>query len=313
MMWLELRKHDYKYNDGWNFTESVWAPTKKENGQKWPFWYLVNNVIKGDIIFHLKEIQNEKVFAGYSIAKTDGYITNNLPTDKEHLWDFSKDFFKVKLKDFKSFDPVVKLSDFFEKNNSILREKFKNKEEKKLFYVIQNNKLQCLNGAYFSEFDDVFSLLLTKDYETVQRHKTVNNNAITGITYKELAQRVGQQVFSENVKKNYGFKCCFPNCEVEGKDFLVGGHIARWADNESLRGNTENGLCFCLMHDKAFEKGYFTLEEDFTVVITSSEINKRHWLKNILEQGKNLEIKPREINPSIEALKEHWNRIGYKN
>ena len=313
MIWLELRTQDNKYKKGWNFSESIWAPILKENGSRWPFWYLVNNVIKGDIIFHLKHVNGEPFFVGYSIAGTDGYITDSLPTDEKHLWDFSKEYFKVDLEHFQYLNPTIKLLDFFEKNDIVLRDFHKNKGTKNLFYVIQNDKLQCLNGAYFSEFDEIVSLLLVKDYETAQKSIARNNNVITGVTYKELAQRIGHQEFSENVKKNFRFKCCFPNCDVEGRDFLISGHIARWADNESLRGSTENGLCFCLMHDKAFEKGYFTLNEDFRVIITNNELHRRPWLNNLLTNGENVEIKPREIDPSIDALKEHWDRIGYKN
>jgi hypothetical protein len=311
MIWLELRTQDNKYKKGWNFSESIWAPTLKENGIKWPFWFLVNNVIKGDIIFHLKQHNNEMAFIGYSIASTDGYITNSLPTDEKHIWDFSNDFFRVDLENFQYLNPTIKLLDFFEKNDNVLRDYHKNKGKKYLFYAIQNNKLQCLNGAYFSEFDGIISLLI-KDYEAVQKDEIIKNNVTTGVTNKELAQRVGQQMFSENVKKNYGFKCCFPHCDVEDKDFLVSGHIARWADNEDFRGNTANGLCFCLMHDKAFEKGYFTLNEDFNIIITNDEIKEHYWLNSILEHGENHEIKPRKIDPSIDALKEHWKRIGYK-
>jgi hypothetical protein len=67
------------------------------------------------------------------------------------------------------------------------------------------------------------------------------------------------------------------------------------------------------MHDKAFEKGYFTLNEQYQIVIVNSEINNRQWLRNILVSGANLEIKPREIDPLIEALHDHWQRIGYGN
>jgi len=312
MIWLELRTQDNKYKKGWNFSESIWAPTIKEDGKKWPFWFLVNNVIKGDIIFHLKKKNNERVFIGYSIASTDGYITDSLPTDEKHTWGFSKNFYKVDLENFQYLNPVIKLSDFFEKNDIALRDYHKKKGKKNLFYVIQNNKLQCLNGAYFSEFDGIISLL-SNNYEAAQKNNTIKEDVTTGVAYKELTQRVGQQLFSENVKENYGFKCCFPNCDVEGKDFLVGGHIARWVDNEDLRGNTANGLCFCLIHDKAFEKGYFTLNENFKVIIKNDEVKKRYWLNNILKYGENHEIKPRKINPLIEALKEHWKRIGYKN
>jgi hypothetical protein len=65
------------------------------------------------------------------------------------------------------------------------------------------------------------------------------------------------------------------------------------------------------MHDKAFEKGYFTLNEQYQVVLVNADFCNRQWLRDLLEKGQNLEIKPRQINPLIEALHDHWQRIGY--
>ena len=53
--------------------------------------------------------------------------------------------------------------------------------------------------------------------------------------------------------------------------------------------------------------------KNFNVIITNSEKQKRPWLNRMLKYGENIEIKPRKIDPAIDALKEHWDRIGYKN
>jgi hypothetical protein len=318
MIWLELRANNRTYNPGWNFSESVWAPTQTQTGSEWPFWNLINQVVKGDIIFHLRKINRDKRFVGYSTALTDGYLTNISPTQEQHEWDFIQTYYKAELTDFRPLNPTVPLSDFFTNNNQELRDYFTtNKERRKnkqrLFYVIQSGRLQCLNGAYFSEFDGLLPSMLVKNYSVTRETNQIVQNVNTGVSVREVEQRVGHQEFSDNVKKNFNSQCCFPGCEVEGRGFLISGHIARWADNEPLRGHTGNGLCFCLMHDKAFEKGYFTLNEQYQIVIVNSEINNRQWLRNILVSGANLEIKPREIDPLIEALHDHWQRIGYGN
>lgn len=313
MIWLELRTNNTTYYPGWNFSESVWAPTRKANGSRWPFWGLVNEVVKGDIIFHLRHIDNVKQFLGFSTAATDGYLTHSLPTGNPHDWDFSQAFYKVDLENFQPLEPIVDLSDYFNDNDAALRTYFNNREDKHLFYTIQNNRLQCLFGAYFSEFGDQLPRMLVERYAIDRDRIVVAGNANTGVTTREVEQRIGHQEFSDNVKRNFNHKCCFPNCPVEGKNFLVSGHIARWADNETLRGDTSNGLCLCLMHDKAFERGFFTLNENFRVVIVNPYFGNRHWLANLLQAGENLEIKARQINPSIDALRNHWQRIGYEN
>lgn len=317
MIWLELRKENKVYNSGWNFTESIWAPVKTKGGRDWPFWSLINKVVKGEIIFHLRSIKNDKKFVGYSIAATDGYLTHSLPTNKKHKWDFTRSYYKVDLKDFKTLTPEIALEDFFKINYESLINLFKNNKskrvnKKRIFFVIQKNRLQCLNGAYFSEFDDTLPQMLIDEMGSFENNRNVPLIINAGVHIREIQQRIGQDRFSTNVKLNYNYKCCFPNCEVEGRGFLIGSHIDRWKDNESLRGHTGNGLCFCLMHDKAFEKGFFTIDENFCVVLVDKTIKKTSWLNELLSPSENLEIKSRKINPSLDAIKSHWERIGYK-
>jgi predicted restriction endonuclease len=83
--------------------------------------------------------------------------------------------------------------------------------------------------------------------------------------------RIGQKKFADTIKGLYQNRCCFPGCGVADPRFLVASHIARWSDNEALRGHTGNGLCFCLMHDRAFELGLFTLDGRRNVFLNPRE------------------------------------------
>jgi predicted restriction endonuclease len=316
MIWLELRTHNHVYSPGWNFTESAWAPIKKKKGGTWPFWTLVNNVVKGDIIFHLKHVGADKRFLGYSTAVSDGYLTYESPSDEDHDWNFSESFYRVDLDNFQPLVPSIRLIDYFSENEIKLRDfyninKLSGPKKKRLFYTIQSNQLQCLFGAYFSEFDEQLAEMLTKELRSTLKVPQIHSTTNTSTILKALEQRIGQQKFSDNVKGNYNYKCCFPGCKINDPSFLIGGHIARWSDNENLRGNTANGLCFCLMHDKAFEKGFFTLDSNYRVVLIHKRIRSK-WITDFLILGENLEIKPRQINPLLEALENHWERIGYK-
>jgi hypothetical protein len=82
----------------------------------------------------------------------------------------------------------------------------------------------------------------------------------------EIRRRVGQEIFSGQVKANYGWKCAM--CGIDNLDFLVAGHINSWAEDEANRMNPANGICLCVLHDRAFERGYFTLEDDLRVVVS---------------------------------------------
>jgi hypothetical protein len=317
MVWLEMRSNNMRYNPGWNFSGSVWAPEKNQKGRDWPFWSLIAKVVIGDTIFHLRDVGGEKLFAGYSTALTDGYLTDDVPTGQNHEWDFSQRYYKAELGDFKEFEPKIILSTFFANNNEELRgffgeNRLRRLDKKHIFYVIQRGRLQCLNGAYFSEFDGVLLRLLIGGYAETRNEPVIAQAVNTGVTLREVEQRVGHQLFSDNVKENFYSRCCFPNCEIEDRAFLISSHIARWADNDTLRGYTSNGLCLCLMHDKAFEKGYFTLDEAFRVRLVRRNIGRRAWLINFLNQGENQEIKQRRIDPLLEALRDHRTRIGFE-
>lgn len=314
MIWIELRTSEKTFEQGWNFSESVWAPTLKENGHKWPFWTSVRNVQKGDLIIHLRHAGKTKQFIGYSVAGTDGYPTNQIPTSDSYVWDYSTSFYKVDLVNYQALPIPIALSSFFFTNNSILREHYKKNKSKRerahLFYTIQKGKLQCQFGAYFSELDEKLVGLLVKKLDSTRRDPKVTEQVETGETLKKFKARIGHQEFSANVKKNFKYQCCYPNCKVEGRYFLVGGHIDRWCDNEDLRGDTSNGICFCLMHDKAFERGYFTLDKTYRI-IRNPKLNDIEWLNDFLDLSVGEEIKKRQHDLSIKALKRHWKRIKF--
>ena len=313
MIWLELRKNNRNYNQGWNFTQSVWAPTLKKDGSKWPFWYLINDVKKNDIILHLQNIAGSIHFSGYSSAIADSYTTQAKPTTEKHEWDFIDSFFKVDLHKYKKFQTPIPLASFFHTNDQQLRDyflenKILKKYKKRLFYVIQRQKLQCLNGAYFSEFDENLSDLLI---EQIDRNPNIEVEVETSESLSYLKTRIGHRQFAENVKRNFNYQCCFPKCKIKGRGFLVSGHITRWADNIELRGETKNGLSFCLLHDKAFEKGYFTLDSRLNISVIKENLEDNSWLTKFLNNGNLLRIKHSHLNPTIEALEGHWLRIGY--
>lgn len=319
MIWLELRTNIREYDSGWNLFESVWAPTRnagggKAGGKKWPFWNLVDNVRDGDMIFHLVKTSKGRRFEGVSYASGDAYTTAQKPA--LDIVSSSGFFHRVELKDYQKFHKPILLSTFFETYESELRQfysanKMRKRGKRKLFYVLQSGRLQCLNGAYFSEFDEkLIDYLLSENVEKTSVN--LMNNVDTYEALNLIRSRVGHCQFSENVKRNYGYKCCFPDCDVQGRAYLISGHIARWSDNKLLRGNISNGLCLCLMHDKAFEKGYFTIDEKFQIVVVDENCHNDKWTREFLSIGAGKPIKARQQNPSNDALVEHWKRIGFE-
>ncbi len=296
----------------WGFANCVWSPTRKENGSKWPFWSKVVEIRQGDVVIHLKGAQPNARFVGYSIAESDGFETNKRPP-KPGQWDFAPTFYRADLKDYVPFHTPVALSDVFASRAVELRAYFDvNKESqhpKNIFYVWQNEQWQCLNGAYLSEFDDeLFSIIFPSlDNESNGVGKKLLT-VETGVQIGILKSRLGQARFSAEIKNAYGQRCCFPGCDIDDSRFLVGSHIARWSDNEVLRGNLGNGLCLCLMHDKAFEIGIFTLDEKRRVFLSPREARSPTSITRSLLTSHGQEISSASVSPLDDALLEHWIR-----
>jgi putative restriction endonuclease len=156
---------------------------------------------------------------------------------------------------------------------------------------------------FHSLFDNLFvPSPSTKPGDNIKRVQT-------GTQIATINARIGQSAFSESVKELYGEKCCFPGCTISDVRFLIASHIARWTDNEQLRGELGNGLCFCLIHDKAFEIGLFTIDSNFRVYVNPKQINQSNLASDLKAQhGKAITLG--KILPLKPALVEHWTRVG---
>lgn len=137
-----------------------------------------------------------------------------------------------------------------------------------LFFVSQAGRLQCQNGAYLSEVDsELAQILFGESLDGAIVDGEGLTDLVTGEQAGGILSRIGQEQFSRSVRQNYGGQCCFPECKVDDRELLVAAHIARWADAPKLRGSIANGFCFCALHDRAFEAGYFTVTADGTVFV----------------------------------------------
>lgn len=269
-------------------------------------------VRKGDTVFHLCGGSGKAVFAGLSTASSDGYITDQSPDNR-------KNDYRVDLENFVKFNDPVALKDLFKiKKKPLKAYFFKNRSKsrfsrEKLFFAWQNKKLQCQNGAYLSAVSKklltiIFNIKVVRSSSNVE---VIPSLSKTGTTLRLAALRIGQSDFSENVKVNFSYKCCFPNCDVKDSRFLIGSHIARWSDVPSLRGQTANGLCLCSFHDRAFELGGFTLDKNRRVKVSNRSENK--WLREKILSAEGLSIrKSKSITPSLQALRHHWKRHGFR-
>lgn len=90
----------------------------------------------------------------------------------------------------------------------------------------------------------------------------------TGADKIALAKvRVGQGFFRKAVLSAYDNKCCITGLSVP--DLLVASHIVPWRIDEKNRLNPKNGLSLSMLHDRAFDLGIITINEDMTVRVSN--------------------------------------------
>lgn len=85
-----------------------------------------------------------------------------------------------------------------------------------------------------------------------------------------------QKAFAEAVKDNYGYRCAITG--IEAKDFLVASHIVPWSVDSNIRLDPSNGICLSLMVDRAFERGYLLIQDDFSIRVDWAKVNNDYSL-----------------------------------
>ena len=96
--------------------------------------------------------------------------------------------------------------------------------------------------------------------------------------------RINQGIFKERLLHRYNH-CCL--CKVSEQNFLIASHIKPWKDSdENERLDVDNGFLFCPNHDKAFDRGYISFDNEGNILISGQldDVNKR--FLNIYEDMK---------------------------
>jgi len=121
-----------------------------------------------------------------------------------------------------------------------------------------------------------------------------------------VRQRVGQDRIRKAVLENYGCQCAF--CDIQDAGMLIASHISRWADDPEGRGDLTNIISMCRFHDVLFEKGYFSLADDGSILkkqVIQGEITR-------LLLDRTCELKPPYLYaPSPIFLQKHRARTGF--
>jgi predicted restriction endonuclease len=122
--------------------------------------------------------------------------------------------------------------------------------------------------------------------------------------------RLVQSFFRRSVLASYGYRCSF--CTLEVRGLLTASHIVPWNVSEQLRADPRNGLCLCSLHDRAFDRGLMSVDEQLRLIL-SARLRKKN--PSSVHKTAFLELEGERINlpgrflPDGKALEYHRSSI----
>ena len=127
----------------------------------------------------------------------------------------------------------------------------------------------------------------------------------------QTTARVGQSFFRNAVLSAYNGKCCITG--LSDKRLLVASHIIPWREDESNRLNPRNGLLLSMLHDKAFDLGIITINDDMTIRVTKKDVVHDNYFKSSIEfyDGERITL-PEKFQPQTDFLTYHRDNIFLK-
>lgn len=128
----------------------------------------------------------------------------------------------------------------------------------------------------------------------------------TGETRRVVTeQRIKQHFFRRAVLSSYRGRCCMSG--LSESRLLIASHIVPWSKDKANRLNPSNGLCLSALHDKAFDKGMLTLDDDFRVVLAPRIVRSDEpFIRDVLQPlaGKQIAL-PERFVPDRSFLATH--------
>ena len=81
--------------------------------------------------------------------------------------------------------------------------------------------------------------------------------------------RIGQRFFRTAVMSAYNEQCCITGLAIP--QLLIASHIVPWRDDAANRTNPQNGLLLSSLHDRAFDAGLITINDDMTIRVSRQD------------------------------------------
>lgn len=127
---------------------------------------------------------------------------------------------------------------------------------------------------------------------------------------RSVRVRLVQRFFREAVLSSYNFSCAV--CKIAVPQLLNASHIVPWSADKVRRADPSNGLSLCALHDRAFDRGLMTIDEDLRVVVAGevkvANAPKLHKVGLLEIEGKRI-CRAERFEPDDEALAYHRENV----
>jgi predicted restriction endonuclease len=173
------------------------------------------------------------------------------------------------------------------------------------------------DAAIFNEFTHNWAALAAESEEARERlrlrFETAQDpieplTAPAGPTDAARTVRVRrvQGLFRATVLASYDFTCAISGINIP--DILVASHIIPWSREESRRLDPRNGIALSALHDRAFDRGLISFDENLAVIVSPRLRVARptaiHRCALLDIEGRQLRM-PSRFNPDPVALAWH--------
>lgn len=130
-------------------------------------------------------------------------------------------------------------------------------------------------------------------------------------TVVQAKARRGQEFFSDAVHNAYGGRCAVTGLSVRA--LLTASHIIPWAKSEAHRLDPQNGIALNALHDRAFDRGLITFDDDLRLVC-STTLTVHHDRSAVSElfapyEGRPLHVPAESFGPHPQYLAWHREHV----
>lgn len=174
--------------------------------------------------------------------------------------------------------------------------------------VLKNNstyELRKNNDTNFNKALDIYEELNIVKEEAEEyfiKNQQINKNNNPTESKSEIKIRIYQNKLREIILSNYNSTCAI--CEINKTDLLVCSHIKPWNIDKEERLNPKNAICLCVLHDKMFDKGYFSLDPEYKIIFGQKA---DYQIKELLKTN-SFKV-PKHNEPDKNFLKYHFEEI----